>query len=451
MEKEALHRVLQVVLMAALGLLAALVAGFFLVRSVMADPKTMSLALRVSAERTTVFVRETDRTQFFRKVNMMTKPGKGPDVSGIPTGERYEFAALSEANDSGAGWVTYVWQDDGTKHVTVASADDPLLFLKPEERGESLGARSPLLRHKRTENVLWMRSASLPLPASALTTVIRAALGHESELLSESHATGGTLLIAATSPKQSTATRSIAGAIPGDALLRLEIGHPEHAVERIAKELRATDPALTEGMQGILQALLLDYTDRTDLKAAMNDVLAGPVSIAIVPAKNATNFVVSGTARSADATRDWLTALSGEGDTGQVRRVSFFKNENVRIDVTATHEDGVRETGTYKGWTLMELGSTGSALRLFVATQGVRYVASDETSLVTSVIDNPGTQVTWAGTANLNWLATRLRAKAPFLVPGSADAVRLLGAKTSHVDWKATPEAAGTRIDWSVR
>lgn len=451
MEKEALHRVLQVVLMTALGLLAAVVAGFFLVRSLIADPKTMSLALRVPAERTTVFVRETDRTEFFRTVSMMTKSGKGPDISGIPTGERYEFAKLTEAKDSGPGWVTYVWQDNGTKHVTVASADDPLLFLKPEKRGESLGARSPLLREKRTENVLWMRSASLPLAASALTTVIRAALGHDSELLSESHGTGGTLLIAGTGGRQSTATRSIAGAIPGDALLRLEIGNPDHVVERIAKELRATDPALTEGMQGILQALLLDYTDRTDLKAATNDVLAGPVSIAIVPSKKTTNFVVSGAARSADATHDWLAALSGEGDTGQVRRVSFFKNENVRIDVAATHEDGVRAAGTYKGWTLMELGSTGSALRLFVATQGVRYIASDEKSLVTSVIDNPGTQVTWDGTADLNWLATRLRVKTPFLVPGSVDALRLFGAGTSHVDWKATPEAGGTRIDWSIR
>lgn len=451
MEKEAFRRVLQVTLLALGGLLAALVAGFILMRSVMADPKTMSLALRVSAERATVFVRDTDRLAFFRKVSLMTKPGKEPDVSGIPTGERYEFAALAEATGSGPGWVTYVWQDDGTKHVTVASTNDPLLFLKPEERGESLGARSPLLRQKRTEDVLWMRSASLPLPASPLTTMIRAALGHDSELLSESHGTGGSLLIAGSTGRQSMEARSIETATKGDPLLRLEIGSPAHALERIAKELSGADRALGEGVQGILQALLSDYTNRTELGAATKDLLAGPLSIAVAPGKTMTTFVVSGTARTVDATKDWLTALSGEGDTGQVRRVSFFKNENVRIDVTAAHQDGIRETGTYKGWKLMELGSTGSALRLFVATQGVRYIATNERPLVTSVIDAPGAQITWAGTIDVHWLATQLRVKAPFLVPGSADVLRLLGAETSHVNWQATPVAAGMRIDWSVR
>lgn len=450
-----LHR-FRIVLAACVGIAIALAtaAGIFL--SLRADPKTLNLAQRIDPTRAMVFITTPDRERFFEVIDhfagLMNE--SMPTEQDVAPADTYEFALLSSGSGS-TDWIIYGRKASDDTHVTLVSNDDPSLFLAPTERRHSLaGTAFFAAATKSATSLLWFKTLYLPLPTSESADIARALLAPHEEvaILFGARGQGRLMVINDTLNLRGTAPDLTISNDPAS-LLGMSLSEPAAILENFTRALQSKNPALTEGITGILKAQAQTYLGSSDLALIAHDLLSGPASLTL--RRNNMGeilFAFSSTAGSTIIRDSWLVTMASAMKEGNVRRMEFFKKEYTRTDVTAADTTGWRGGGTYKNWSLRHLGGTGSDVSLTLAVSGRRYVAGNDTSLVEAMIDSNAAMSTSlaSGTADIGVLSQETETRLPFLQPVRSTVEALLGPSPEHLTWRMTQVGDYLTIDWSL-
>ncbi len=426
------------------------------------NPKDASLALRIDASRTLLFLRTDDREffrQMFDRLVLPIVPGTEPlSEKQLPKGDRYEVAVLRAG--SGSAWVMYVHESNAARHQTVVSLNDPSLFLPISKAGLSL-ERSALIReYAGTRERAWMYAerTAFSEDSGVIGKSVAALLSKTKALLLVWRENGkGTVILAGAHPGLFQRAESTAGNTADVPLVRLSVGSADHALSTFGTLLYETDPALFEGLSGIIRAKLKSLTGRTDIGTFGTEMLPGPATLVITRAGAEIAVGITGNARSEREIGAWMQAF-GTADQGtRVREIVFPKKENTRIDIVPETAAGVRELGDAGAWKLFALGGSGSTTPLYVGVSGHRYAATTEEGLLRSLAsdgasEEPGTHRTDAfitGTADMGWL---LHTAETSLQGAGAkqSAERLLGPSPSRLTFDARPVDLGWLINWSL-
>jgi hypothetical protein len=427
------------------------------------NPKEASLALRVQANRTKLFLK-TDSRVFFKEVFdelvVPTTHSEPLDLSSLPQGDRYEFAVLTTESGASA-WVIYVHQSPEARHQTIVSQNDASLFLPVSKTGLSL-ERSALIReYAGSHEKAWLFADPKVLPAypDVIDVSVRALLSSVHGMLIVWRTTGqGVVILQGPHPNLFQRIEEM-GAPTEVPLLRISFGSPKEALVSFGTLLGEQHRGLQNGLLGVLRATLKNFTGRTDIDVFGDEMLGGPASLTVMRSGSTVSIGLSGSAKSPQALTVWMQML-GMADAGaRVRQIVFPKKENVRIDVVPEANTGFHDLGMERGWHLQELGGSGAVRSLMSAVQGPRYVVATDLSLLRSLIAHsatlrPGearrTDVALAGTVDMAWLMSMADHSAEAGKEIRAGVKRLLGEGSARVTFDARPVDVGWLMNWSI-
>ncbi len=422
------------------------------------NPKQASLALRVEAARTKLFLKTDDRAFFAEMFNTLAAPVTGSESiepSGLPQGEVYEFAVLTTAG-SGSAWIIYVHQSPDARHQTIVSENDASLFLPMNKAGLSL-ERSALVReYAGSREKAWMFADPKVLPehTGIVDVSVRALLSSVRGMLVVWRDAGRGVIILQ-SPHPNVFQRiEETGALPETPLLRLSFGSAAPALAAFGTLIGDTHRGLQSGLSGVLRATLKSFTGRTDTGVFAQEMLTGPATLTVMRNGSSVSVGLSGLAKSEQGLDTWML-LFGMTDAGaRVRQIIFPKRENIRTDVVPD-TSGFRDLDEEGGWKLQGLGGSGSARSLVSAVQGQRYVLATDLGLLRSLIAKPATgthsDAAFGGTADMAWLtgmANQVSAETGTEVREGFE--RLLGRGSARAAFDARPVDVGWLINWSV-
>ncbi len=445
----------RIALAALIGLAIALatIAGIFL--SLKVNPDTLHLADRIDATHSILYVSTPDRAILFgalHRYQNILSIGAPKEVD-IAVADRYEFALIQTGSGETAWILDSVNTTKGT-HVMQASKTDVSL-LPLTERRQSL-ASTPLFKSvsEPTASFAWFDTAAIPLPESESALLVQAALSSYSEGLIQFDAVGrGRLsLIGQTKPLHGNA-----GEIPNThplPLLGISLSEPAAVLQNFGTEFTAKDPALLEGMTGILKAQLQKLTGSTDVNGLADDLLTGPFTIIIKQGDaDALLFALSGTATSAKVFDQWKTSILSLQTEGIIRTKEFFEKEYTRTDVTAKQVAENTASRDYKNWILDVPQGSGAELSLMTAQKARKYILGNNEQLIKSMIDAdagmPSSGVS-TGSADMTWFASIAKAHMPFLGSIRETVEAFFGTFPSRLVWKVSTIPNGIIVDWQI-
>ena len=441
----------RIVLAAVAGIAVALAAAAGIFLSLKVDPKTLHLSDRVDADRVLAYISSPDRTVFFDGVRRYeTLMGdKSPAEQDIAPADRYEFALL-RAGPGTTQWIVYGRDEKEGSHKTVVSANDPTLFLPLTERRQSL-SRAQLFQHLTNDesSFVWFDVRNLPLPDSPAAILVRSLLSPYKEglLVVDTKGKGRLLLKGRTGLRTGAMDMRQSDDTP---VAGMSLGDPLSILAATTADMEERDPALLEGLTGILTARLQEWTGSTDLML-LKGLLAGPVSLEMHRAEaGRTLFAMSGTASGNDTLRTILEKASSVMMEGNIRRMEFL-DEYSRSDITAATTSGLAELAPHNGWMMKRLGGTGSDISLFIAQSGRKYVLGNDESLVQQMTGVRGDDASFgSGSMDMAWVSAEIETRLPFLEPFRPTLETLLGPSSARLTWRISGISGGIGIEWSL-
>ncbi|MFA5800166.1 MAG: hypothetical protein WC840_04370 [Candidatus Peribacteraceae bacterium] len=453
------------ILVLLLGLLLAGASAVLLWRLFLrVNPRTLSLAYRLDPARVQLFLRTQDRATLQRAVWLsapLVSPAPPPAAASLPPALSFEYAVLRRQKGSGAIWVVYAHQEGG-RHLTILSENDPSAFLPPKEIRRSL-AREPFFGQRveeATKNLLWADLQSFPLPPGPAASLLKASMApyRRALILWDSQAYGELLL-----EKQEDRNEQRMAGIPPALLppvspvLEIRSASLPRTWNLLSEALGKWDTPLAEGLTGILRATMQEYTRSTDLQAIGEDMFSSPSTIAVVRGSGGQlSLVVTGTATSEEAIGRWTLSIASALTPGIVRFQRFF-NENVRTDVIAPTEGGLAQESPVQGWKIMRMGASGSTSTFTVARHNRVFAFANDHRLLLQIIATAGSNdrgrstTGVGGTVDLLWFFSWLDRSLPFLAKDARLlAFTLLGPETLRLTWQSTDGNSTVRIRWSL-
>lgn len=218
--------------------------------------------------------------------------------------------------------------------------------------------------------------------------------------------------------------RSLSSAFTTPPLFLFEAGDLS-SLSVIGSLLGDTDPRLAEGFSGIGRSFLFDLTGHSDLRSAVEDLGAGPVSLAVTE----NGFAVTGTAASRGDLDVWIGRVNGQETEGQKRSLQFPGGEGTWIDIVA---------------------GTGGASNQ-ISRSGRDFILATPDALLTSLIQarQTGTSSEEAagGTFDIEWMTEKIR---PFFPLLSATLKKADATGNGRVVWSVAPGADVWIIDWAL-
>ncbi|MBP7114167.1 MAG: hypothetical protein KBA40_01805 [Candidatus Peribacteraceae bacterium] len=441
----------RIVLAAVAGIAVALAAAAGIFLSLEVDPKTLHLSDRVDAKRALVYISSRDRVVFFGGVRRFeTLMGDStPTEQDIAQADRYEFALLQ----TGSGvteWIIYGRNERDGSHTTVVSNNDPSLLLPLTERRQAL-SRIQLFQHltKDESSFAWFDVHALPFPESTAATLARSLLSPYKEglLIGDSQGKGRLILKGKTVQRTGALEMSTGDNIP---VAGMSLGDPLSILSAMTINLKERDPALLEGLTGILTSRLQKWTSSTDL-ALLKGLLAGPVSLEMHQREEGRSvFAMSGTASENDTLRTILEKAASVMMEGSIRRIEFL-DEYSRKDVTAATTSGLTDLDPHNGWVMKRLGGSGSDISLFAAQSGRKYVLGNDESLVKQVTGARGDDASYgSGSMDMTWVSSEIETRLPFLQPIRPTLETLLGPSPARLTWRISGISGGIGIEWTL-
>ncbi len=452
------------ILVLLLGLIFASASAVLLWRLFLrVNPRTLSLAYRLDPARVQLFLRTQDPTTFQRVTRLSTplvSPALPPAAS-LPPALSFEYAVLKRREGSGAIWVVYAHQEGG-RHLTILSENDPVVFLPLKEIRRSL-AREPFFgQHVEdaTKNLLWADLQSFPLPPGPAASLLKASMApYRRALILWDPQTSGELLLEKQEGRNEQRMAGIPPALlyPVSPVLEIRSASLPRTWNLLSEALGKRDTPLTEGLTGILRATMQEYTRSTDLQAIGEDLFSSPSTIAVVRGSGGQlSLVVTGTAISEEAIGRWTLSIASALTPGIVRFQRFF-NENVRTDVIAPTEGGLVAESPVQGWKIMRVGASGSTSTFTIARRNRAFIFTNTHQLLPQLIiaaggnnRSPGA-LGVGGTVDLLWFFSWLDRSLPFLAKDARLlASLLLGPETLRLTWQSTEGNSTVRIRWSL-
>lgn len=443
------HR-FRVVILAAAGitLTLAIMIGILVNLSLRRSPLT--LADRIDREQTVLYVSTTDRRILLEAIHRYRAMlPDAPAETLVPEASHYEFAILQTASGS-LSWIIESVKEGREQPSLLSRTAPPLLAIAATHR-RSLSAM-PLFAHIPEErpSFVWFNPRVLPLPRGASADLVRAVLSPLTEgMLLFTTPGHGTLLVRGKGLSRVT----FAPQLPEPSLKRLlglSFGDPIAVQAILASTLSVTNPGLSEGIQGMLQAALQRRTGSTDVRKMTDELLSGPLTIAVERGEaDALRFAIAGVSSTAEALTEWLTALNQHMSAGTIRRRDF--NEFTRIDVALTLSEASSARKEH-GWTLTRLGGSGADLALTSAVSGRAYILGTDDEIVERLMKNDDRSPSnlGSGTLDLPWFTSELERGLPFLLPLASTMDAILGTSASRISWTLQPLPGGVRTDWQI-
>lgn len=425
---------------------------------VLAEPSPVTLADRIDAERTTLFIATDNREEFSNLLDRFQKMfgSSVPELSEISLANRYEVAVIRSG--SGSSWTVYAHDNSRRTYAVLTSNTGSSTLPAPSEKKKSLAHMQAFEQNVPTNNVgsvLWLDTGALPLPETPAGSVARAILAPYSGVLSvwQEHGKGILTMVSDERHSVQDAPPSLVSHLPGKTSFLIEAGDPAGTLKRLASNLEHIDRPLKEGLEGVVQERIRSLFGQESLTQAVDSFLAGPASFAIVSGSGGQSFVLSGTAASAEHLQKGLEMMASVGTEAVVRRMRFFDGENSRTDVTVGMGD-IEEKATSGVWTLLTIGS-GNTTHIAGGRKGRQYVLGNDEALVASVITGIGParsdMDTFRGSIDTAWARTEVLQALPFLADGLEDTFNLLiGSDVSRVRWRASPAMSGVRVEWET-
>jgi|GEM_PF-3616489 len=148
-------------------------------------------------------------------------------------------------------------------------------------------------------------------------------------------------------------------------------------VQKSWMALSEHDPALAEGMEGIVLSLLERVTGSTDLTGLLKDIGSEPFFLSLKKERDGSIPFVSGKMRSAAALEEWKKRVSASNAIGVTRSIDLY-GENVRTDIRLNESEEV----TLGDWTLTPMNTAGTYL---LAVRDRQFLIG-ETELLTRVM-----------------------------------------------------------------
>lgn len=453
------------ILVLLLGLIFASASAVLLWRLFLrVNPRTLSLAYRLDPARVQLFLRTPDRATLQRIAWLSTRlvsPASPPTAASLSPALSFEYAVLRRREGSGAIWVVYAHQEGG-RHVTILSENDPSVFLPIKDIRRSL-AQEPFFRQHvedTTKNLLWADPQSFPLPPGPAASLLRASMApYRRALILWDPQASGELLLEKQGDRNEQRTAGIPPALlyPVSPVFEIRSASLPRTWNLLSEALGKRDIPLTEGLTGILRATMQEYTRSTDLQAIGEDLLKNPATIAVARGSGGQlSLVVTGTATSEEAMDRWTLSLASALTPGIVRFQRFF-NENVRTDVIAPTEGGPAQESPVQGWRIMRMGASGSSSTFEVARRNRAFVFSSDRRLLLQIIaaargsDRERGTTGVGGTVDLLWLFSWLDRALPFLAKDTRSlSALLLGPGTLRLTWQSTEGNSTVRIRWSL-
>lgn len=442
-------------LIAAVGLFIALLSALWIgvtIRSV--GPQTISLAYRIDAKNTLFFIRTTDIGKLkenVRRVNgFFLEDGSLPDIPELPEGVSYEYALMTGSGSH--EWMIDIHLKNQEQSILRSdTSSDPLLSTK--RINESLGAKEHLFRKeaKGSPESIFVNLDAASVFTSPKSDVLQAMLSPFSHALVLEEKNGDTVLILERKEPASSFSATPASGMPetGTApLFALSMSHPMRTLEPFESVMRRENPALLEGMRGILRKKLETLTSRSDIGSSADDLMRNGLSMVLIKTEKGPRFVLTAKAKDTRAVNAWLESIQSVATPAMIRTQTFPLG-NSRTDVIAAPVQN--EPKTKNGWTLITVG-LGSALPRTIATKGTTIIVSDDDSLLGAAmnkVDNPirdletlkgGIQ----GSVDISWLLSTLNSD-----PAELRAV--VGKDTKSIRWDATEEADWIKVRYWMK
>ena len=415
------------------------------------DPKTLSLAFRVDAEKTLLFFRTDDKARFERFLDFADPyltDAPRPDPAALPPAISYEFALLKSG--SGSKWAIYSHLREG-KHVTLLSAEDPQIFLPIGKIGASLAKTGLFSRHINSEskNVLWF-DFSLPLaPPSDALAIISSALDRYVSALVIFDRPQSTAFL----EKKS----AVSGYSAGPALKTfvwadkpsLEIRSPRPApnLSHLAKALNKINPELFEGLNGVFEEFKEKLSDFDPDRNPDNLLKNGITAAVFQENETAPVLMVSGTFGNRGEANRWLKSLSERNDSGVIRE-QIFMNENGRTDIIAGTGSIQNEAAAF-GWSISKIRYPDASF--VIALKNKSYVLSTDEGKLKKILETQGNgefkRSLPGGTMDLAWLLDTLDREMSFLAKDTGIiSARIFGTETGRINWEISEESRVTEI-----
>ncbi len=449
-----LHR-FRIVTLITIGIAIALAAIVGIALNLTVDPKTLHLSDRINPTATVLYISTTDRATLFTTLNRFDAllGDKKPSPTDFANADRYEFAIV-QSGSGNLSWMFYGHNIQARNHVTVLSENNPSLFLPLKERRKSLSF-TPLFTEagESEKSLVWFRTAFFPLPEIESATIVQALLAPYSVgiIFFDTSDQGQLLLLSEiTTMKGGSIERSDTDDAPFD----LSLGNTKTLIDSFVTALQEKDAELLDGLAGILKARMKKFTGLSDLQKIRSDLFSGPLNITL---RNGIGtevlFSISGTASQEKVIGSWIHAIASMNMEGTMRHMDFFKKEFTRTDIVADETQGLQTLEEYKGWSMTQIGGSGSDLSIVAATAGRRYVLGSNQELVKQVIDGYGTSQSSAlaaGTMDIPWFTKQAEDQLPFLIPLRPTMESLFGTSGSRLSWHIAPITRGIRIDWSL-
>lgn len=446
MQKKAAKHVLYGIGIGVLGIVVSLGVLAGLVWFATPSLESLSLAERVDITRAQSYVRSDDRRTFFLGISKVA--GDVADLPAlIPQGELYEFAQIDVKN--GTGWIAFVWT--GKDREVVGSVDEQLL-LPVTERFRSL-RQSAALRNfgsKRMASVVWQPTARMMLPLTSGSDILRAALAPAEEFaLAWNGSESGSLVLHTEVSGRSASLAPLS--LPTAPLLHLAWADPVAAFTRIGDDLAKRNPSLSEGLMNVVKAWLHSTVGDTDIAAAADTFLRGPLSIAWFRENGATEFITRGTARSNADIEKMVTLLGARSAKSTIRSLDFLNGESTRTDVMSEDNAAVL-LGTESGWTLSRIGGETSKEALWTASNGRQFVLStSQDALQNTIHASASHQASFATDMDMTWTVAQLQIQSASLGGNLSEILGFIAGKTpERLTLTSRPVAGGAFIDWEL-
>lgn len=359
------------------GVLAVITIGV----SLWMTERPTSLASSLPTSATLLFLRTNDRTllmDWIKKIPHIEKP-----LPMFDDGTRYEFALLE--TKASPAWALMIYRGKMLNAETLTSSETARHLLQTSKEGQGPLSQSHLLRRFVTDeqaNILWVDTKKMFALSGNTAPILRSLLLSPSNLLLINPTKeSGTMIVDGVRLPYGKQPGMIAPSIV-EGGISISLRHPSAFIGTWLSNLGKEQPALAEGMLGVIKGIRETWGLRASMDPILQSIAMMPLSIRVHQKGTGYPLQISllGSIPMKSDQRTLLHALKERGGRGKMRSTVLDKTTTQRDIIDDTDSDDLPQTEGE--WSVYDLGGVPE---LWMAIRGSSFILSTDPEELTTL------------------------------------------------------------------